>query len=71
MPRSYCGNNILLPLGYTHFGTPYECLQKGIGFALYNLCHQRRRRTSNILLPLAISILLLILLVSVLIYLRI
>ena len=29
--RGYCGTNALLPDGYTHFGTGYECLRKGVG----------------------------------------
>ena len=29
--RGYCGTQPLLPDGYTHFGTGYECLRKGVG----------------------------------------
>ena len=30
-PRIYCGTANQLPPGYTRFGTPYECLRKGMG----------------------------------------
>lgn len=33
--RIYCGNQDVLPPGYTRFGTRYECLRKGYGAALF------------------------------------
>ena len=30
-PKSYCGDGNVLPDGYDKFGTPYECLKKGVG----------------------------------------
>ena len=33
-PRLYCGNNAVLPPGYTRFGLKSECLKKGVGIGL-------------------------------------
>jgi hypothetical protein len=32
--KIYCGSKCNLPTNYTRFGTPYECLVKGIGVGI-------------------------------------
>lgn len=32
--KKYCGTDLLLPDGYSRYGTRYECLKKGIGVGL-------------------------------------
>ena len=32
--KKYCGDHMLLPDGYTRYGTRYECLKKGVGVGL-------------------------------------
>ena len=35
MPIVYCGTKLPIPLNYLRWGTPYECLRKGVGVGKY------------------------------------
>ena len=42
-PKIYCGNELILPDGYDEFGTPYECLRKGVGVGLFVIPEDKRQ----------------------------
>jgi len=43
----YCGNQEIVPDGYSQLGTRFECMKKGYGSALYNAPIENIQRVRN------------------------
>jgi len=53
--KYYCGNKRRLPDGYDDFGTPYQCLCKGVGTGIYIVGSKRKKTVGIIVFSIVIA----------------